>query len=147
MACIHSSSTLRDIADQISRSLEEAQDLAKQNVSLELCIRGFSIFQTFFDAVKVLRSIFRLAVAGNAALTSATPSGTSKVSSATALKNLARQAILTVAAVNAPLFMTILSMDSMQLNADPEQRTANMKLIAFMIRKVRGNKSVAEGRR
>ena len=114
-------STLRDIADQILRSLESDLHVAHQAVSLELLIRGFSTFQNYLDAVQVLRSVFRLATAVNIS---------------NVLRNLARQTILSVASVNAPLFMTVLSFDAMQADADPEERAATMKLIAFMVRKV-----------
>jgi hypothetical protein len=116
-------SILRDIADQVSRSLESTSNAPHQTVSLELLIQGFLVFQSYFDAVRVLRSIFRL-------------STTTAVPVSTAIRNLARQAILTVASLDAPLFMTVLSFDAMQADADPEERAATMKLIAFMVRKV-----------
>lgn len=107
--------------------------MAHQNISLELLTRGFSTFQSYFDAVRVLRSIFRLAAATQPAGAIQNP-----------MRSLARQAILSVASVNAPLFLTVLSFDAMQAQADPEERAATMKLIAFMVRKVSGNHKISE---
>ena len=74
--------------------------------------------------MKVLRSIFNLA----------TSSSTDPV--AIGLRNLARQAVLSIAAVNAPLFMTVLSFDAVHNEADTDERARTMKLVAFMVRKV-----------
>ena len=120
----HSRSVLRTIAYQIGKSLDETDNPASQNVSLELCIRGFAVFQNSFDAVRVLRSIFHLATS------------TSTLPALVNLRNLARQAVLSIAAINAPLFMTVLSFDAVQADADSEERAKTMKLIAFMVRKV-----------
>lgn len=123
-------STVRDIAFNIAQSLDNHEDPACQHVSLELCIRGFSTFQNSFDAVKVLRGIFRLATSSSTAATD------------TGLRNLARQAVLSIAALNAPLFMTVLSFDAVQSEADTDERARTMKLVAFMVRKVRDASAV-----
>lgn len=54
---------------------------------------------------------------------------------ASSLRNLARQAVLAAASVNAPLFMTVMSIDAIQSDADPEERATTLKLIAYMVRK------------
>ena len=74
--------------------------------------------------MRVLRSIFHLATS------------TSTLPALVNLRNLARQVVLSIAAINAPLFMTVLSFDAVQADADSEERAKTMKLIAFMVRKV-----------
>lgn len=127
----HLFSTLRDIAHQIVRAIESLDDLNCTCVALELCARGFSSWQNNFDAVRALRAIFKLAVNNFAAATNMSMSQT-MISS---IRGLARQAVLAAASVNAPLFMTVLSIDAIQSDVDPEERATTLKLIAFMVRK------------
>lgn len=124
-------STLRDTANQIVRAIENLDDLNCTCIALELCARGFATFQNAFDAVRALRAIFKLAV--NPLPVPSSPSIAQGMASS--VRNLARQAALAAASVNAPLFMTVLSIDAIQNDADPEERATTLKLIAFMIRK------------
>lgn len=124
-------STLRDIANQIIRAIESLDDLNYTCIALELCARGFSTWQNNFDTVRALRAIFRLAV-------NPLPSfGSRAISQAmvSSIRGLARQAVLAAASVNAPLFMTVLSIDAIQSDVDPEERGTTLRLIAFMVRK------------
>lgn len=122
---------MRDIANQIVRALETLEDLNGTCVALELCARGFATFQAYFDATRTLRAVFRLAV--NPLPASAIQNTPSSMSSS--VRNLARQAVLAAASVNAPLFMTVLSIDAIQSDADTEERATTLKIIAFMVRK------------
>lgn len=59
------------------------------------------------------------------------------------LRNAARAATVVVASCNTPLFITTLSFDI--LNAtEVEQRNATLKLLGFMVRKVRFSRMHAE---
>ncbi|KAL7006212.1 hypothetical protein EMMF5_004333 [Cystobasidiomycetes sp. EMM_F5] len=127
---ILNTATVRDVADQVARAVESTDSVLRQSVALELLIRGFGVFQHWFDAVRVLRSVFKLATSSGAGKTQ------SAVSSTNGLRNLSRQAILSIAAVNAPLFMSVLASDAAQPDIDPEERASTMRLIAFMVRKV-----------
>ena len=125
-----SAAALRDIANHICASLDAAESPNLQITALELVARGFNILQHHCDAVTTLRHVFKLA--------SQIPASSKDSSTIiTTVRNLARHAILAIAAVNAPLFMSVLSFDAVQTNADPEERAASMRLIAFMIKKVR----------
>jgi hypothetical protein len=128
-----SSSTLRDIANQILKSLENVEDPVSTSVALELCTRGFSVFQNYLDGVRALRAIFKIAV--NSLPAAAATGDASPPPSTSNIRNLARQAILVAASVNAPLFMTVLSIDAIQSDVDQEERAITLKLIAFMVRK------------
>lgn len=111
------------------RALESGSSSAHQTVSLELLNHSFSTFQEAFDPVRVLRAIFRLA-------TLAPSPNAANAASMGAVRNLARQAILSIASHNAPLFLTVLNLDTVQTGSDPEERASTLKLLAFMIRKV-----------
>ncbi|KAG9122431.1 hypothetical protein FRC07_001177 [Ceratobasidium sp. 392] len=113
-----------DIAKSIALYLhDEAQasstSPANRILSIELCSRGFQVWQHHVDAMEMLRALSGFAVA---------PPGASKGGKE------ARAAILQIAASSTPLFMTTLSLDITQPKT-VEHRRATMQLVAFIIRK------------
>lgn len=119
-------SYVTDIAKSIALYLhDEAQASASavnRILSIELCSRGFQVWQHHVDAMEVLRVLFRFAVG-----------------SSSGGKNMggkeARAAVLQIAASSTPLFMTTLSLDITQAKST-EHRRATMQLVAFIVRKV-----------
>lgn len=116
-----SSSLLKDLATSVETSLSADSSPTLQAVAVELCCRSFSILQHFIDAMSVMRTLFGLAT-GRDARTS------------NELRTMAKHAVLQVASVNTPLFMTTLSYDLVSAS-EASHRIATMKLVAFMVRK------------
>lgn len=131
---------LKDVAASIELSLADEWHPAHQAVAIELCCRAFVIWQHYFDAMEVVRTLFSLA--------------TNKDSTASQENRiLARQATMQIAADNTPLFMTTLSLDILHARS-PAHCSATMRcvqavlrqsiladrrqnrLVAFMVRKV-----------
>ncbi|GAC93303.1 hypothetical protein PHSY_000868 [Pseudozyma hubeiensis SY62] len=126
---------LKDVASTIhgaivsdrGSEMRTPQDLQMLAVAIELCRSGFSVWQHYFDATEVVRSLF--------ALSTSTSSSTSSTSKADGdLRTLARAATLQIAADNTPLFMTTLSLDILHARS-PAHCSATMRLVAFMVRK------------
>lgn len=116
-------SVLKDLSLSIVSYLDDDLHPYHQAIATELCSRGFGIWQNYVDAMLLVRQLFGLATGRN-------PSTPNE------LRNLARLATLHVAGVNTPLFMTTLLWDI--LNApSATHRNATLKLLGFMIRKVR----------
>lgn len=114
---------LKDIASSISIYINDNVRGVSQAIAIELCCRGFSIWQHYLDAMEVVRTLFGLA--------------TNKESGALVENRaLARQATLHIASANTPLFMTTLSLDILHARS-PAHCSATMRLVAFMVRKVR----------
>lgn len=95
-------------------------------MAIELCSRGFHIWQNYVDAMELLRSLFRLA--------SASPTQ-KEASQARILVQLARTGVLQIAASSTPLFISTISLDIMDTTS-LDHRGSTMQLIAFVIRKV-----------
>ncbi|QRV92544.1 WD40 domain protein [Ceratobasidium sp. AG-Ba] len=113
-----------DIAKSIALYLhDEAQAInasyANRILSIELCSRGFQVWQHHVDAMEMLRALFGFAVA-----TAGVGKGGKE----------ARAAVLQIAASSTPLFMTTLSLDITQPKT-VEHRRATMQLVAFIVRK------------
>lgn len=123
---------LKDVASTIhsaitadkSNETRRSQELQLLAVAIELCRSGFSMWQHYFDATEVVRSLF--------ALSTSTASGRS--SGEGELRSLARSATLQIAAENTPLFMTTLSLDILHARSASDC-AATMRLVAFMVRK------------
>jgi hypothetical protein len=129
-ACL-SPRLLKDIASTVHSAIvgdrgsemRTGEELQKLAVAVELCRRGFSMWQHYFDATEVVRALFALSTS-----TSASSSGESE------LRALARSATLQIAAENTPLFMTTLSLDILHARS-AAHCAATMRLVAFMVRK------------
>lgn len=87
-------------------------------LAIELCSKGYSIWQTFADPMDLLRRLFHLSTRKDASIVNAQ----------------ARNAVLHVASSNPALFMSTLSMDILDARS-AEGRTSIMKLCVFMARK------------
>ena len=115
--------TITDIAKSISLYLYD--DSSPYRVlAIDLCSRGFDIWQQHFDAMEALRSLFTLA--------------TSARKESIHIRNpgpQARMAVLQIASSNSPLFMTTLSLDILHPRSI-EYSKSIMQIIAFLIRKV-----------
>lgn len=112
---------MKDLSISIAAYLEDEKSF-RQAIAVELCSRGFGIWQNYVDAMSLVRQLFAIAIGRNPA----TPND---------LRVLARNATLHVAGVNTPLFITTLLHDI--LNAPTAAaRNATLKLLGFVIRKV-----------
>ena len=117
-------SCLTDVARSVSTYLSD-EGSGHRALAIDLCSRGFQIWQQHVDAVQMLRSLFTLAT-------------TSKKESIS-VQNVgqqARSAILHIASTNTPLFMTTLSMDILHPQT-LQHRKSVLQLVIFLIRKVR----------
>ncbi|SCV73919.1 BQ2448_6349 [Microbotryum intermedium] len=112
---------LKDLTASLVAYIQDFAHPYHQSIAVELCARGFVIFQNYVDAMELVRHLFGLA-------TGRDPSTPAE------LRMLAKHATLQVASVNTPLFMTTLIFDI--LNApSASHRNATLKLLGFMIRK------------
>ncbi|GLB39841.1 putative WD40 repeats [Lyophyllum shimeji] len=117
-----STSALTDISKSIALYLHDEQSLHRV-LAIDLCSRGFHIWQHYIDAMEILRALFALAT-------------TSRKDSIN-LQNIgsqARLAVLQIASSNTPLFMTTLALDILT-PPTLEHRKAVMQIVAFLIRK------------
>lgn len=117
-----SSSTLGSIAGSISASLQD-EDWTLRMVGVDLCARGFPIWEQHVDALAMLRALFNLAASSRKDNISIHNVG-----------QQARQAVLQIASTSTTLFMATLTFDI--LNPDSvEHRKVLMQLLALLIRK------------
>ena len=93
-------------------------------LAIDLCSRGFDIWQSYVDVIGLLRSLFNLA-------THTEEDGITTLNVGAA----ARSAVLQVMSSNTPLVMTTLSMDILHVT-DVQRRKSLMQMLAFLIRKV-----------
>lgn len=117
-------SGLTDISKSIAIYLHDEKSIHRV-LAIDLCSRGFHIWQHYVDAMEMLRALFTLA--------------TSSRKEAISPQNVgpqARLAVLQIAASNTPLFMTTLGLDILHPRS-VEHRKSTMQLVAFLIRKVR----------
>ncbi|PWN52462.1 hypothetical protein IE53DRAFT_282036 [Violaceomyces palustris] len=112
---------LKDISTSISIYICDEARPTNQAIAIELCHRGFDIWQHYLDAMEVVRTLFSLA--------------TNKESNTvTENRAAARLATLQIATANTPLFMTTLSLDILHARS-PSHCSATMRLVAFMVRR------------
>ena len=105
-------------------------DVSCKALAIDLCSRGFSVWQHYIDAMDMLRCLFGLATS-------------TKKESITA-QNIgpqARQAVLQIVSSNTGIFMTTLSLDILHPQ-NLEHRKSVMQLVAFLIRKVCGDQNL-----
>ncbi|EJF60945.1 WD40 repeat-like protein [Dichomitus squalens LYAD-421 SS1] len=115
-------STLTDIAKSIAGYLHD-ETSPHRSLAIDLCSRGFQVWQQYVDAVEMLRALFTLA--------------TTTKKEAIAVPNIgvqARTAVLQIAASNTPLFMTTLAIDILHPRS-VQHRKSVMQLVIFLIRK------------
>ncbi|KAF8065183.1 hypothetical protein FPV67DRAFT_1501698 [Lyophyllum atratum] len=117
-----STSALTDISKSIALYLHDEQSLHRV-LAIDLCSRGFHIWQHYIDAMEILRALFTLA--------------TSSRKDSINLQNVgsqARLAVLQIATSNTALFMTTLGLDILT-PPTLEHRRSVMQIVAFLIRK------------
>lgn len=119
---------LKEVANSVALFLHDDAEPAHQSIAILLCDRGFTIFQHYFDAMDIVRTLFSLSTSKN--------QDSKDEASATAVENrgLARRATLRIAEDNTPLFMTTLSLDILHAQS-PTHCDATMRLVALMVRK------------
>lgn len=112
-------SALKNVADSIALYLHDPE-ATHVSLAIELCSKGFATWQTFCDAMELLRRLFFLA--------------THKDVPGQTVAAQARLAVLHVASFNAPLFMSTLSVDILDAKSAAARKSI-MKLCVFMARK------------
>lgn len=117
-----STSALNIISKSVMMYLHES-DVSCKALAIDLCSRGFSVWQHYIDAMEMLRSIFNLAT-----------SSKKESISAQNIVPQARQAVLQVVANNTGIFMTTLSLDILHPQS-LEHRKSVLQLVAFLTRK------------
>lgn len=115
---------LKEVASSISIFMREDAAPLQQSTAILLCDRGFTIFQHYFDAMEIVRSLFSLSTSKQDSRQDVTAEN----------RNLARRATLRIAEDNTPLFMTTLSLDILHAQS-PAHCNATMRLVALMVRK------------
>ena len=117
-------STLTDIAKSITLYLHDDKS-PHRTLAIELCSRGFQIWQHYVDAIEMIRALFGLATnMRKDFLISSRNAGPA-----------ARLAVLQIASSSPPLFMATLGLDVVKPQST-SHRKSTMQLIAFLMRKV-----------
>jgi len=93
-------------------------------LAIDLCSRGFQVWQNYVDAMEILRALFTLATNASKQAITAQNIGAQ-----------ARLAVLQIASSNTPLFMTTMGLDILHPRS-VEHRKSVMQIFAFLIRKV-----------
>ncbi|KAG7088816.1 hypothetical protein E1B28_012775 [Marasmius oreades] len=119
---LFSASTMKDISKSISLYLHDEHSIYRV-LAVDLCSRGFHVWQHHIDALEILRSLISLATSTKKEAISAQNPGAQ-----------ARSAILHISATNTTLFMTTLGLDILN-PVDTEHRKSVLQILAFLIRK------------
>lgn len=119
-ACMNPTA-LKAVADSLALYLHDP-NRTHVGLAIELTSKSFATWQSYVDAMDLLRRLFVLAT--HKEMSAGGPS----------VAALARLAVLHVASSNAPLFMSTLSMDILDAKT-VEGRTSIMTLCVFMARK------------
>ncbi|TFK48775.1 WD40 repeat-like protein [Heliocybe sulcata] len=114
--------TLADISKSIAYYLHDDTSVYR-SLAIDLCSKGFTVWQQYVDAMEMLRALFLLATSSRKETISTQNAGL-----------LARAAVLRIASSNSPLFMTTLAFDILHPQ-NLEHRKSVMQLVAFFIRK------------
>ncbi|KAH7909671.1 WD40-repeat-containing domain protein [Hygrophoropsis aurantiaca] len=117
-----STTALIDISKSIALYLHDDHS-AHRGLAIDLCSRGFQIWQHYVDAMEMLRALCVLATSARKENISTQNVGPQ-----------ARLAVLQIASSNTPLFMTTLTLDILNPK-NLEHRKSVMQLVAFLIRK------------
>lgn len=115
---------LRNISKSISLYLLDDKS-SYRILAIDLCSKGFHVWQNYIDSMEILRSLFTLA----------TTSRKNDISSQN-VGAQARTAVLFIANKNTPLFMSTLGLDILT-PLTLEHRRSVMQIVAFLTRKVR----------
>jgi len=112
-----------DISKSISLYLHDEKSIYRV-LGIDLCSRGFNVWQHYVDSMEILRSLFDLA--------------TNVRKDSISIQNVgsqARLAVLSIASNNMPLFMGTLCLDILT-PPTVEHRRSVMQILAFLIKKV-----------
>ncbi|RXK36360.1 hypothetical protein M231_06397 [Tremella mesenterica] len=121
-------SALKAVADSVVLYLDDPNCIHLE-LAVELCSKGFQTWQTYVDAMDLLRRLFHLATHKET-----TSFSTTSIVGNSHIAAHARLAVLHVASSNPGLFMSTLSMDILDARS-AEGRKSIMKLCVFMARK------------
>lgn len=115
---------MTDISKSIALYLHDEKSLYRV-LAVDLCSRGFHVWQHYIDAREILRSLFTLATTSRKDFIN--------------LQNIgaqARLAVLQIASSHTGLFMTTLGLDILHAPSLEDQKSV-MQIVAYLIRKVR----------
>ena len=116
-------SALMDISKSISLYLHDEKSIYRV-LGIDLCSRGFNVWQHYVNSMEILRSLFDLA--------------TNARKDSISIQNVgsqARLAVLSIASNNMPLFVGTLCLDILT-PPTVEHRRSVMQILAFLIEKV-----------
>ena len=116
-------SSLTDISKSITMYLHDESSVYRV-LAIDLCSRGFHVWQHYVDTMEILRSLFMLS--------------TNVRKDSISIQNVnsqARLAVLSIASNNIQLFMSTLCLDILT-PPTLEHRRSVMQIVAFLIRKV-----------
>ncbi|KXN83133.1 WD repeat-containing protein 7 [Leucoagaricus sp. SymC.cos] len=117
-----SAPVLRDISKSISLYLLDEKS-SYRVLAIDLCSRGFTVWQHYIDSMEILRSLFMLATTSRKNDISPQNVGAQ-----------ARAAVLFIATNNTALFMSTLGLDILT-PPTLEHRRSVLQIVAFLIRK------------
>lgn len=112
-----------DISKSTSLYLHDENSIYRV-LAIDLCSRGFHVWQQYIDAVEILRSLFDIA--------------TNSRKDSISVQNLggqARLAVLSIASDNMPFLMNTLCLDILS-PPTMEHRRSVLQVLAFLIKKV-----------
>lgn len=121
-------SVLRDVAKGVVAAIENDGHEQGQLVGLHLCAEGFSVWQQYVDAMRLLRMVSTLAMEQEDG------TSTTHTTSRSSVVALGRQTTLRIAEENTPLFMTTLHLDILQATS-ASHAAVTMRLVAFIVRR------------
>jgi hypothetical protein len=116
-------SALTDISKSITLYLHD-ENSQYRILAIDLCSRGFELWQHYVDAMEILRALFMLATTSR-----------KEVISAQNIGPQARLAVLQIASTNTALFMTTLALDIHHPQSVEHQKSI-LQIFAILIRKV-----------
>ena len=121
--CLFWLSALTDITKSLTLYLHD-EDSNHRVLAIDICSKGFHVWQRYIDSMEILRALFTLA--------------TNVRKDSISVQNVAAQArtaVLTLATNHTALFMSTLCLDVLN-PPSLEHRRSVMQIIAFLIRKV-----------
>ena len=116
-------STLMDLSKSISSYLHD-ENSTYRVLAIDLCSRGFHVWQHYVDAMEILRSLFNIA--------------TNSRKDSISIQNLgaqARLAILSITSNDMPFLMSTICLDVLS-PPTMEHRRSVLQVLAFLIKKV-----------
>ena len=116
-------SALTELSKSIALYLHD-ENSSHRVLAIDLCSKGFHVWQNYIDTMEILRALFSLATGVRKETISVQNIGAQ-----------ARLAVLTIATQNTPLFMSTLCLDVLN-PPSLEHRRSVLQIIAFLIRKV-----------